>query len=304
MSDTLRCSVVIPTYDRATLLGHTLAALARQSLPRTQFEVLVADDGSTDNTADVVAGFRDRLDVTYLRQEHDGVGAGRARNMGIGAARGDVCVMIDSGVLPHSGCLAAHVAAHDAAPGPVAVIGYVYGFSLDGDDAELEQLIDVHDADATIERMAAEPLHGDVRDLFYRRYDDDFADLPAPWVMFWTCNVSARTAQLRDVGMFDEHFRTWGGEDLDLAYRLHCADARFVLDRAASSVHVPHKKNFEASLASAHGNYQYMITKYQSPLMPLLLATPTINPFNINDVIPVLDLPPDAGKSDRKQADA
>jgi hypothetical protein len=73
--------------------------------------------------------------------------------------------MLDSGVLPHSGCLAAHVAAHDAAPGPTAVTGYMYGFSLDYDDTgEVEQLVDVQDADAAIERMAAKQLHGDIRD--------------------------------------------------------------------------------------------------------------------------------------------
>jgi hypothetical protein len=67
--------------------------------------------------------------------------------------------MLDSGVLPHSGCLAAHVAAHDAAPGPTAVTGYMYGFSLDYDDTgEVEQLVDVQDADAAIERMAAKRL--------------------------------------------------------------------------------------------------------------------------------------------------
>jgi hypothetical protein len=64
--------------------------------------------------------------------------------------------MLDSGVLPHSGCLAAHVAAHDAAPGPTAVTGYMYGFSLDYDDTgEVEQLVDVQDADAAIERLLA-----------------------------------------------------------------------------------------------------------------------------------------------------
>jgi hypothetical protein len=113
-------------------------------------------------------------------------------------------------VLPHSGCLAAHVAAHDAAPGPTAVTGYVYGFSLDYDDTgEVEQLVDVQDADAAIERMAAKQLHDDIRDPFYQRYNDDFADLPAPWVMFWSCNVSVRTEGLREAGLFEMSSRCW-----------------------------------------------------------------------------------------------
>ncbi|GAA4690107.1 glycosyltransferase [Phytohabitans rumicis] len=303
MGNSLRCSVIIPTYNRADLLAYTLESLARQSLRTDQFEVLIGDDGSTDDTASVVDRYRDRIDVKRFFHEHDGFGAARSRNECIRQAAGDICVMLDSGVLAHSGCLAAHVASNDASPGPLAVIGYVYGFALRDDDArEIDQVIDPWDADATIERMTAKQLYPDVRDEFYERYDDDFADLPAPWVMYWSCNVSARTAQVREVGMFDEHFRTWGGEDLDLAYRLHCAGARFVVNRAASGVHHPHPKDFAQALDTALVNYQYMIKKYRSPIMPLLLAMPTINPFNINDVIPVLDLPPDAGLADRPRA--
>lgn len=303
MANSRRCSVVIPTYNRADLLAYTLDSLTRQSLPTDGFEVLIGDDGSTDRTRSVIDRYRDRLDLQHLYQEHDGVGATRARNACIRRATGEICVMLDSGVMAHSGLLAAHLARHDAAPGPVAVIGYVYGFDLDGDNnSGLEQLIDPWDADGTIERLAAQGDYSDVREGFYRRYDDDFADLPVPWIMYWTCNVSARTSQLRDVGLFDETFRTLGGDDLDLAYRLHCDDARFVLDRAASSVHYPHPKDFTQNLTNAMINYQHMIGKYRSPVMPLLLAVPTIHPFNINDVIPVLDLPPGATRMDGKQA--
>ncbi|MDG4792830.1 glycosyltransferase [Micromonospora sp. WMMD1082] len=304
MANSRRCSVVIPTYNRAELLGHTLESLTRQSLATDQFEVLIGDDGSTDHTTSVIDRYRDRLDLHHLYQEHDGVGATRARNAGIRRAAGEICVMLDSGVMAHSTMLAAHLASHDAAPGPVAVIGYVYGFDLDGgNNSELERLIDPLDPDGTIERLATRRDYSDVREGFYLRYDnDEFADLPAPWIMYWTCNVSARTRQLHDVGLFDETFRTLGGEDLDLGYRLHCDGARFVLDRAARSVHYPHPKDFSQNLTDATINYQHMNAKYRSPVMPLLLATPTIHPFNINDVIAVLDLPPEATRMDRKQA--
>ncbi|GHJ06929.1 MULTISPECIES: glycosyltransferase family 2 protein [Micromonospora] len=302
MANSRRCSVVIPTYDRADLLAYTLESLSRQSLPTDRFEVLIGDDGSTDHTASVIDRYRDRLDLHHLFQEHDGVGVTRARNRCIRRATGEICVLLDSGVMAHSGLLAAHLARHESTPDPLAVIGYVYGFTLDGDDSELERMIDPWDADATIAGFAARGEHPDVRDEFYRRYHDDFADLPAPWIMYWTCNVSARTSQLRDVGMFDESFRNTGGDDLDLAYRLHCDDARFVLDRAASAVHYPHPKDFAQNLKSMMVNYHCMIEKYRSPVMPLLLAAPTIHPFNINDVIAALRLPPAATRMDGKHA--
>jgi glycosyltransferase involved in cell wall biosynthesis len=295
--DVSRCSVIIPTYNRAELLGYTLDSLARQTLPVDRFEVLVCDDGSTDDTAAVVDRYRDRLDITRLFHEHDGFGAGRSRNEGIQHATGEVCVMLDSGVMVHSGALAAHLANHAAADGPVALIGYVYGYSVDENDSVgIEELIDAADPDATIERMAAKGVYPDIRDEFYLRYNDDFADLPAPWVMFWTAHVSAGTALLREVGMFDEQFRTWGGEDLDIAFRLFKAGARFVVDRAATSVEFPHPRNFEAGLEMSRSNHRLMIPKYRSPVIPLLMALPTINPFNIHDVIVALGLEPTPGR--------
>jgi glycosyltransferase involved in cell wall biosynthesis len=83
-------SVVIPTYNRADLLGQTLESVFRQEAD--DYEVIVVDDGSTDNTADVVAAFGDR--VRFLRRPNGGPGA--ARNAGIGAARGDYLAFLDS----------------------------------------------------------------------------------------------------------------------------------------------------------------------------------------------------------------
>ncbi|WP_408666841.1 glycosyltransferase, partial [Jatrophihabitans sp.] len=54
-----RCSVVIPTYNRAELLRRTLDSLIGQDLGRDAFEVLVVDDGSSDGTAELARGYRD-----------------------------------------------------------------------------------------------------------------------------------------------------------------------------------------------------------------------------------------------------
>jgi GT2 family glycosyltransferase/acyl carrier protein len=219
------CSVIIPTYNRAELLRRTLDSLVRQDLPRAQFEVLVIDDGSSDHTAELAGSYADRLDLRYFFQPDEGWRVAQARNVGIAHAAGAVCVMVDSGVLLHSGCLRAHLDSHQRADGPVAVIGYVYGFGTDGDEAAaMIATLDEHgwqDPDAVLALVAASGRWADVRELFYAKYADDFAALPAPWIVYWTCNVSAPTDRLRAVGGFDEQIRSWGGEDLELAYRLH-----------------------------------------------------------------------------------
>jgi glycosyltransferase involved in cell wall biosynthesis len=292
MGGTLKCSVVIPTYNRVELLRHTLDSLVWQSLPKDQFEVLVADDGSSDSTAAAVETFRSRLNVRHLYQERDGVQIAKARNLGISHARADVCVMLDSGVLAHSDLLRSHVAAHSASDVPLAVCGYVYCFNVKNEFAALmHQVVDVADPDSTIGKLSRRRLWLDIREAFYGRYDDDFADLPAPWIVYWTCNVSARTEQLRSIGMFDEAFRSWGGEDLDIGYRLHRDGAKFVVSREAAAVHYPHEKDFGDNLAQAVENYNYMAAKYGTPIARLLPSLNELTFTEFNDVIVERALP-------------
>jgi glycosyltransferase involved in cell wall biosynthesis len=88
-----RVSVVIPTYNRARELGRCLDSLVAQSY--RDFEVLVCDDGSTDETATVAAAFDTRLELTYHWAENFG-GPARPRNIGLNRARGIYVAFLDS----------------------------------------------------------------------------------------------------------------------------------------------------------------------------------------------------------------
>lgn len=81
--------VVIPTFDRAHTIGRALDSVFAQTLPAQQ--VIVVDDGSSDSTADVVAGYPG---VSYLRQENRGVSS--ARNLGIRHCGCDWIALLDS----------------------------------------------------------------------------------------------------------------------------------------------------------------------------------------------------------------
>lgn len=83
--------MVIPTYNRANLLKRCLASLVEQEY--NNFEVVVVDDGSKDQTKDVVNGFKERLDLKYIFQENKGLAS--ARNSGIKEASGDIIAFID-----------------------------------------------------------------------------------------------------------------------------------------------------------------------------------------------------------------
>ncbi len=90
MEDDFPLSVVIPTYNRAKLLGETLESVFAQSIPCA--EVIVVDDGSIDGTPDVVRPWARRL--TYVRQENLGVAA--ARNHGLRRSKCEWVTFLDS----------------------------------------------------------------------------------------------------------------------------------------------------------------------------------------------------------------
>src|SRR5689334_10500033 len=86
----LRVSVVIPTYNRASLVPRAVESVLTQLGPED--ELIVVDDGSTDGTEAALAPWRGR--IHYLRLPHGG--AGRARNAGWAVARGELVAFLDS----------------------------------------------------------------------------------------------------------------------------------------------------------------------------------------------------------------
>lgn len=86
-------SVIIPTYNRANDLNRCLSSLVAQTYKN--FEVIACDDGSTDNTKDIVESYRDRLNIKYDWAENWG-GPARPRNRGIKLAQADWICFLDS----------------------------------------------------------------------------------------------------------------------------------------------------------------------------------------------------------------
>jgi glycosyltransferase involved in cell wall biosynthesis len=94
-------SVVIPVRNRVGVIGAQLAALAQQSTTR-RFEVVVADNGSTDDTVAVAESFADRFDRLELVDASARRGASFARNLAAERARGEMLAFCDSDDIAHA----------------------------------------------------------------------------------------------------------------------------------------------------------------------------------------------------------
>ena len=83
-------SVIIPNYNKEKYVKECLDSIFNQTLSKDMYEVIVIDDGSTDNSLDIIKNY----DVKLLRTNRKR--AGGARNVGIDAAQGEYIIFVDS----------------------------------------------------------------------------------------------------------------------------------------------------------------------------------------------------------------
>jgi len=262
--DKFEVSVIIPTYNRSKLLDYSLLSLQQQDIDKSRFEVIVADDGSSDDSRDVVQKHAKEMNIKYVYQEDKGYRPASARNMGILASEGQICLFIDSGVLLNSNCIRQHSDFYSRMHEKVAVIGYVYGFERTHDsELKLMELIDPTNASEAILKISKDEIFFDIRDEHYVKYNDQIQDLPAPWYYFWTCHVSVPRLELISAGLFDEKYDgRWGVEDNDLALRLGQRGIKIHFLRSAEAIHYPHDKNKQERRIEGLPNCSYFNSKF------------------------------------------
>jgi hypothetical protein len=177
-------TVVIPAFNAAATLAATLRSVSRQT--HADLEILVIDDGSTDETAAIALHFcRDEKRARLLRQENRGVAA--ARNLGLREARGDYIATLDADDLWHPAKIERQVAAMLRAPEPP---GFVYTFC---------RRIDMQD------RVFHQDVQFDVTGpAFWRHVYWNFAGNGS--------SILARKSVLLEAGGFDESQRQAGLE--------------------------------------------------------------------------------------------
>lgn len=265
-------SVVVPTYNCKDLLILTLESLCNQGLARYLFEVLVVDDGSSDGTRDIIPSYNDRINIRYYFQEDLGFRVAAARNVGIEHANFDIVLFIDSGIVVSSRLLKLHYEEHLGDPALV-LMGMSYGVLEYENPASC--LLGALMGGSVDHALVVLCGHDDLRDCranYIESIDFDVSKMSCPWLILWGGHVSVSKAQLQLVGGFDEKFRCWGGEDVELGLRLYQNGGRFRMLRGMESIHYPHFKDPNKKMMDSRKNVLYMHMKHNIRETRLLMS--------------------------------
>lgn len=211
----LRSSIIIPVRNNEYYLDLCLSHLQNQDIARSEYEIIVVDDHSTDQSLSVAKSHG----VKAVRA--DGRGPSSARNTGIMEAQGNILIFLDSDMLVPPDFVRNHIQFH-AFSNRLLLLGARR-----------------HLPEGTVQ--ITPQYRKDSREALLERYALNINSIRYPWSIAYTCNVSA-PADLVKTTLFDEEFNGWGLEDVEWAYRMGSQGVNWAFSKRISGYHLYHDR--------------------------------------------------------------
>ena len=219
-------SIIIPTYNRSDTLRQTLHGYLKQTSLALIKELVIVDDGSTDDTRSVVKDFIMISPITtyYIYQENQG--PAEARNKGIRAASGIILLITGDDIVPDPKLVEEHYKTHK-----------IYNFN--SKVAVLGKTIWPPGVKIT-------PFMNHIQEnglQFGYSLIEDKSNVP--FTFFYTSNISLNREFIAEDKLFDTNFLYAAWEDIELAYRLMKRGMRIVFNKDAIGYHY-HRISFSS----------------------------------------------------------
>lgn len=264
----MKFSVVIPTYNNKLLLKNTLEALNNQTgYSYSEYEVVVVDDGSNDNTEAFIKGVNRNYNLKYLYLERcEDSCRSRTRNHGWKNAEGSVIAFIDSDIIVRNDYL--------------YELDRCFSMGEDifvvGNRMMLDEVVEYEDvANGNIFKKYCfdkEKYHLlEFRHFLYNVSSFNSNTIMSPWVQNYSCNFAALRKWLEKTGGFDENFREWGIEDIEIGYSLYKSGVQMVINSKLEVLHQYHGLRNDLiiqkeKVAGYEKNIDYLLQKHPEAL--------------------------------------
>jgi glycosyltransferase involved in cell wall biosynthesis len=289
-------SVLLPAYNGAATIGTALDSLVAQDYPADRYEVIVVNDGSTDDTASVVA---ERQNLRYIELPHN-MGIAPAQNAGLDAARGEIIVVFNDDCLAAPDYLSQLVLGYLHVDKPLGIGGVVVKRAPDkvkGATANYVEAISV--GNPTVDESGLDFLPPVVRRFYIylkinyasrKNSQQDQQDQYPELVEMYGANSSFLISELRQVGGWDTSMAApgvGGIEDRDVCFRLRkrfpdrhfysAGPAQLILDQDLADSAVSFKSHMLRQYRRGPFNYAFHVKHGLVPPLfpfpPLILCT-------------------------------
>jgi glycosyltransferase involved in cell wall biosynthesis len=247
------------------MLKNSLEALNYlEGFPLINFEVVVVDDGSTDGTYDYIKGINRNYELKYLYLERcDDSCRSRARNYGMRQAEGEVIIFIDADIIVKKDYLK-EVERYYAMDknlvlvGPRLMLPNDISFEMVQDGSVFKEY--------TFDCYRSE-LH-DFRCGVFNELSYNAAAIRFPFLYGQSCNLIVPKKWLEKVNGFDEEFKAWGLEDIEVAYKLCKEKLRFAINSKLEVLHQFHwvedKVVDKSKIAGVEENTRLFLLKHSN----------------------------------------
>ncbi len=277
-------SVVTSTRNKAKYLELTLTGYSLQS--HRQFEIIVVNDGSSDETEMVIEHYQKILPIRYIHQQQP-LGISASRNCGLRIAEGEIVVFTDDDRIPCPTFLEAHSSILANKQNEVSIgnqhrivsyftpeLDFNYGDAV-GFYGKHPELLDVYEPQTLLTpRILADDFHAAVEACYLSRFDDamlrtmadQFGDELVGFHLAWSKAFGGNMAFNRAGGAdirFDEQYTGYGKEDTDYAYQLYERGYRFRFNRNAHNYHQEHPRR-AGEMWEHFRNFRYFCSKYST----------------------------------------
>lgn len=282
----MKASIIIPAFNSKERLYYNLLSLNNQDCNFNDFEVVIVDNGSVDDTADMVRRFkpRSKFKLKFQRLEENR-GIARGRNTAIKMAEGDILIFHDSDMIAPRDFIRRHLKHHEEKNIVVCGIPWkriitFYYKDLEKKDEDYQGLKYLKHVYPKIDKAPVLnqnlimnglyknyifDLDGDfIHEIkgILKKYGNNLINYALPWRLFITNNASAEREKVIQAGMFDESIVGYGFEDYDLGIRLYKSGGRFIFDENIINVHQEHPSNIKISEFGE--NIRYICEKYNN----------------------------------------
>lgn len=232
-----KSSLLVTTYNWESALEKVLESILLQTL--LPVEVLIADDGSAQDTAQLIKRYQRTFPIPLIHcwQEDKGFRAATIRNKAIAKTTTDYVIMIDGDMLLHRNFIQDHI--NNAQRGL-----FIQGSRVITSPEKTEQILQYYGPTALQFNIFSSGISNRFNTLNSRFLRKIFSRIDKKLHATKTCNFSAWKEDLLAINGFNEDYIGWGREDSDLAARLiHIGKKRLKLKSMANAYHLYHDDN-------------------------------------------------------------